>query len=80
MKPQVVHHWHYYGLFCECGAFLPLWEAPPEDKKLFLEKREDAYVQIICEACKSRVAYNADTIVYFVESSRRTVRFRPSKG
>jgi hypothetical protein len=48
MPPE--RKWYYYGLFCKCGAFLPLWEAPKiADKPIILEKREDAFVEIICE-------------------------------
>jgi hypothetical protein len=79
--PPVIQKWFYYGLFCECGVFLPLFEAPNnKDKKLFLESRAEAYVEIVCEVCKKRTTFNSDTAVYFVESSRRTVRFRPSIG
>jgi hypothetical protein len=79
MPPE--HKWYYYGVFCKCGAFLPIWEAPKiADKPITLEKREDAFVEIICEVCDSRVPFNSETILQFVESSRSSVRFRPSRG
>jgi hypothetical protein len=78
MASQTTHLWYYYGLFCKCGVFLPLFEAPSDqDKKLFLENRSEAHVEIICEVCKERTAFNSDTVLYFVESSRRSIRFRP---
>jgi hypothetical protein len=78
--PTTARKLFYYGIYCKCGVFLPLFEAPNDDRKLTLENRPEAYVEVVCEVCKERTPFNSDTVVSYVESSRRSIRFRPPIG
>jgi hypothetical protein len=79
--PIMAEIWYYYGIFCKCWSFLPLWEAPKEDTQVFFGLPFGTWrYDVFCDGCGASVELSADTRVFLVESSRQSVRFRASKS
>jgi hypothetical protein len=72
--------YHYYGIFCKCGAFLPLWKAPDQNKQIKVGITPGEQYEIFCDACNSRVSFGHDSRIFLVESSRAVGRFKPPRG
>src|SRR5579862_7804079 len=73
--------WHYYGIFCKCWAFLPLWEAPNRNMQVRFEVPLGSWKYLIlCDACHQSTEFSSESRVFMVESSRKSVRFRAPKS